>query len=147
MSTLHRKAEKVLLALVELGGEANTAEIRKETGLSSALIGHHTSNLREWGLIERVGREDVGAPMNANVYGLTAEGEDQAAAIESAPAHDAVLDRVDHVEGEISRLEEQLAVRDERIESLEERVELLQESLQRVLEALDEGEVPQSEMG
>lgn len=129
MRDLPQKAEKIVAALREYGGQANTREIREWSGISAALISHHSSALQDAGLVEKVGMKDTGEPALATVYALTDEGERIGMAISDVPPRDRVTlqlnghcdhatghgdptnahsDRLDDIEARIGDLEEKV---------------------------------------
>jgi chromosome segregation ATPase len=119
MSDLHRNAEKTLKALHELGGRANTQELVQRTGLTSSNIsGTHAQTLLREDLIEKDGTEDVGAPVEANVYKLTYEGELLADSLE--------------LELNVDDLSEELVQQDRQITNLQEQVSALEAEVDRV---------------
>lgn len=78
--SLHENAQNLLLALHNADNHrASTSDLRKPTGLSAANIsGRHAKTLIREGWVEKVGKEDVGARSDANVYELTHRGKREA---------------------------------------------------------------------
>ncbi|MFK8215589.1 chromosome segregation protein [Haloferax volcanii] len=76
MEQLNETQQEILSALDDRGGRGNTSNIKSSIGeMTTSNLGKQARSLVEMGLIEKVGEEDVGAPIPANVYALTAEGE------------------------------------------------------------------------
>ena len=122
----HPNAKKVLNALNDMGGSANTSEIRTYVDLTSQAVGWHASQLQEQGLIEQDGTEDVGAPIDANVYRITEEGEGVSDEIETGMSREEMQsklrDHADHVE-EIDSLVSRVDAMESKVKQLERRSE------------------------
>jgi hypothetical protein len=82
-----RKRDILLMSLEELGGSANTSQIREISGIKSNVMGHHMRVLAgenspregEEPLVDRDGKEQLdNAPRAANIYRLTEAGRARA---------------------------------------------------------------------
>ena len=78
---LDRKAELVLEAVYELGGEANTSEIKEYTGIEkNGIISYRYDKLEDAGLIE-TRTVDTGDTLTVTIAELTDDGRDEVGAI------------------------------------------------------------------
>lgn len=123
------KRRKILRAIEQLGGVANTSQIRETSGLETPQINYHLSVLRgEKGeqfrddpLVEHDGQEQLdGVPIPANIYRLTDAGRDAAAEIDDVADPEKML---------------------EQLEQLREDHEQLKSNFNQLLERIEKGEL------
>lgn len=157
---LDRKSELVFEAIYELGGEADTSEIKDYTGIdSNGVVSYRYDKLEDAGLIE-TRKVDTGETLPITIAELTEKGEDNVGAVvengEStlaervADLREVVTEthskverfegRLDHVEGRFESAEEvEEVVREAReavasVDQLTERVDALADRVERVEE-------------
>lgn len=157
---LDRKSELVFEAIYELGGEADTSEIKDYTGIdSNGVVSYRYDKLEDAGLIE-TRKVDTGETLPITIAELTEKGEDNVGAVvengeptlaeRMADLREVVTEthskverfegRLDHVEGRFESAEEvEGVVRGAReavasVDQLTERVDALADRVERVEE-------------
>lgn len=129
------KRAAILFALEDLGGTANTSQIREESGIDTHQLNYHLQVLRgESGerfrgdpLVETDGQEQLDdVPIPANIYRLTDAGRDAIEDLDESAAIDPSAE-----------LEE---VRSE-LQALREDHEQLRDNFNQLLDRLERGEI------
>lgn len=150
--TVHENAQNLLLALYDAENQrASTSDLKEPTDLTAANIsGRHAKTLIREGWAKKVGKEDVGAREDANVYEITPEGQREAnRLLKRKPVpmseEDRTLmvqnlrDRVEELEEQVEENENQSVPDDlaEQVESNTEAIEDHQSSLDRAHRILE----------
>ena len=148
---LDRKAKLVLEAVYELGGEADTSEVKEYTGIDSNGVVHYRyDKLEEVGLVETrtVNRGDT---LDVTVAALTDRGHDRVGDILDNGEGLTVVEQLESLEtivqdlhndvrrfeGRLDAVEDRLDEVNRRFESVEE-VDALREDVEGVLSELEE---------
>lgn len=151
---LDRKSKLVLEAIYELGGEANTSEIKDYTGIEkNGIISYRYDKLEDAGLIEKH-TVDNGETIPISVAELTEKGHDRVGAILDEGVEKTLVERfeelrevaveshqkVERFEGRLDHVEDRVeeAVQEEELRETQESLRETEEDLQERVDALSE---------
>lgn len=137
MHDLPQKAMQIMETLHEHDGQANTREIREWSGISAALISHHTAVLQDAGLVEKVGIEDVGEPALVTMYALTDEGEGVATTTDDGPSRDGIVLQMHGRSDIVTGHSNQVRGYSNRLDTVEARIDILEEKVDHVIHLLE----------
>jgi DNA-binding transcriptional ArsR family regulator len=125
-SVVSGKREKALVAL-RAHGELTTAELSEETDIPYGSRGHHFGQLRDAGLIEKVGEDESGPGSPTAIYALTDAGEEVAEHAEARAI----------AEQDVEELRETVGLLTSRVEDLENELSDAETRRQRMAEMID----------
>lgn len=137
MRNLPQKAEQILAVLYEYDGLANTKEIQRSSGISAALITHHSAALQDAELVEKRGMEDIGEPALVTVYELTAEGEHVAMMSDGNSTSGEVTLQANDFCDHITDTDEQADRSEDHPENIEARIDDLEEKIDHAIRLLE----------
>lgn len=128
MADLNETQRQICLALQAHDGDADASTIKKwirenpGREVSTSNLNRQATTLVDDGVIEKTGSKDVGAPLPANVYGLTDVGREIAADADAAPASNGGLsdDAARELRRDISDLQDGVRRAQERLDGVED---------------------------